>query len=83
MKNILSLNNLRIGHRIFLLAMFLLSFIVMIGGVGVYKMNVIGYEMEEIAERDITLTQILEKITKRLSVLSTLTVKHLFLKTIR
>ena len=63
MKNILSLNNLRIGHRIFLLAMFLLSFIVMIGGVGVYKMNVIGHEMEEIAERDIPLTQILEKIT--------------------
>lgn len=57
------LYNLKIGHRIYALVAILLIFIGVVGGVGVYKMNVIGHEMEEIAERDIPLTKILEKIT--------------------
>ena len=57
------LHRLNIGHRIYFLVITLLIFIGVIGGVGVYKMNVIGHEMEEIALRDIPLTQILEKIT--------------------
>lgn len=54
---------MKIGHRIYALVTILLLFIGVIGGVGVYKMNVIGKEMEEVAERDIPLTQMLEKIT--------------------
>jgi len=63
MQSLSLLNNLKIGQRIFTLVALLLFFIGIIGGVGVYKMNIIGYEMEEIANRDIPLTQILEKIT--------------------
>ncbi len=54
---------LKIGQRIYILVTLLLLFILTIGGVGVYKMNVIGYEMEDIALRDIPLTKMLEKIT--------------------
>ena len=57
------IHNLKIGPRIYILVSLLLLFIGAIGGVGVYKMNVIGHEMEEVAERDIPLTQMLEKIT--------------------
>lgn len=63
MKNISLFRNLKIGHRIYILVTLLLLFIGTIGAVGVYKMQVIGHEMEEVAERDIPLTQILEKIT--------------------
>ena len=63
MENISFVNNFKIGHRIYVLVGFLLLCIVVIGGVGVYKMNVIGHEMEEVAKRDIPLTKILEKIT--------------------
>lgn len=63
MQNISFLYNLRIGHRIYILVALLLTFIAVIGSVGIYKMNVIGHEMEEVAERDIPLTQMLEKIT--------------------
>ena len=54
---------MKIGHRIYALVTILLLFIGVIGGVGVYKMNVIGKEMEQVAKRDIPLTRILEKIT--------------------
>lgn len=57
------LYNLKIGHRIYTLVAILLVFIGIVGGVGVYKMNAIGHEMEEVAKRDIPLTKILEKIT--------------------
>ncbi|PCI54045.1 MAG: hypothetical protein COB36_11100 [Alphaproteobacteria bacterium] len=53
----------RIGHRIYLLTGIMLMFIAIIGGTGIYKMSVIGHEMEEIAHRDIPLTEILSKIT--------------------
>lgn len=54
---------MKIGHRIYILVTILLLFIGVIGGVGVYKMDVIGKEMEEVAKRDIPLTRIMEKIT--------------------
>ncbi len=57
------LYRLKIGQRIYILVGLLLLFILTIGGVGVYKMNVIGQEMEDIALRDIPLTKMLEKIT--------------------
>lgn len=57
------LKKFKIGHRIYLLTAITLCFILTIGGTGIYKMNVIGQEMEEIAHRDIPLTEILSKIT--------------------
>ena len=57
------LHNLKIGHRIYALVAILLLFIGVIGGVGVYKMTVIGHEMEEVAERDLPLARMLEQIT--------------------
>jgi len=57
------LYNLNISARIYILVATLLGFIALIGGIGVYKMNIIGIEMQEIAERDIPLTRMLEKIT--------------------
>ena len=65
MKNISFLYNLKIGQRIYIIVGLLLFFFCLVGGIGVYKMTIIGHEMEEIAERDIPLTQILEKITVR------------------
>ncbi len=53
----------RIGHRIYLLTGTMLAFIAIIGGTGIYKMSIIGHEMEEIAHRDIPLTEILSSIT--------------------
>lgn len=53
----------KIGHRIYLLTGTMLAFIIIIGGTGIYKMSIIGHEMEEIAHRDIPLTEILSKIT--------------------
>jgi methyl-accepting chemotaxis protein len=55
--------NLKIGHRIYALVAILLLFIGIIGGTGVYKMTIIGHEMEEIATRDLPLAKLLEKIT--------------------
>ena len=57
------LKKLKIGHRIYLLSGISLLFLLIIGGTGVYKMTVIGHELEEIAERDIPLTELLSKIT--------------------
>jgi methyl-accepting chemotaxis protein len=56
-------HKLRIGHRIYALVAMLLLFIGIIGGVGVYKMTVIGNEMEEITHTDLPLTVLLENIT--------------------
>jgi len=57
------IHHLQIGHRIYALVIMLLLFIGIIGGVGIYKMQRIGDEMEEIAKGDIPLTRVLEKIT--------------------
>jgi methyl-accepting chemotaxis protein len=56
-------HKLRIGHRIYALVAMLLLFICIIGGVGVYKMTIIGNEMEEITHKNLPLTSLLEKIT--------------------
>ena len=63
MQNISFFHRLKIGQRIYIIVVLLLLSICLIGGIGVYKMQIIGHEMEEIAQRDIPLTQILEKIT--------------------
>ena len=55
--------NLKIGFRIYILIGLLVAFLAMIGGIGYYKMNIIGHEIQEIAERDIPLTEILTKVT--------------------
>lgn len=57
------IKNLKIGHRIYSLMAITLLFMILIGGTGVYKMGVIGHELEEIAERDMPLTQMVSKIT--------------------
>ncbi|MTI08957.1 HAMP domain-containing methyl-accepting chemotaxis protein [Curvivirga aplysinae] len=57
------IKKLKISHRIFILTGFTLIFLVIVGGVGFYKMNEIGYKLEGIAERDVPLTEILTKIT--------------------
>lgn len=57
------ISNLKIGHRIYILASVLMFSIVATGGIGVFKMMEIGHEMEEVAVRDIPLTRKLEKIT--------------------
>lgn len=57
------LHKLRIGHRIYALVALLLLFIATIGSIGVYKMTIIGNEMEEITHKNLPLTVLLEKIT--------------------
>ncbi|WP_114111045.1 methyl-accepting chemotaxis protein [Thalassospira xiamenensis] len=56
--------NFRITHRLAGLATILLAFSCLIGSVGIYKMTVIGNELEQVAARDLPLTLMLEKITQ-------------------
>ncbi len=56
--------NFRITHRLTGLATILLAFSCLIGSVGIYKMTVIGNELEQVAARDLPLTLMLEKITQ-------------------
>ncbi|MBX2831305.1 MAG: HAMP domain-containing protein [Rhodospirillales bacterium] len=55
---------LRISHRLFGLAGFLIFATVILGGIGVYKMTVIGHELDEVTNRDLPLTAALEQITQ-------------------
>ena len=55
--------SLRIGQRVYALAGVLLIVLGVVGGVGIYKMTVIGNELEEIAEVDLPLAAGLEKAT--------------------
>lgn len=63
MKHISLIHSLQIGHRIYALVGALLIFIAAVGGTGVYKMTIIGHELEEVADRNLPLTLLLEKIT--------------------
>jgi len=56
MKPITSFTNLKIGHRILALVAMLLFTIAVVGAIGVYKMRMIGQELEEVAKRNIPLT---------------------------
>lgn len=58
-----SFKNLKIGHRIYLLMGITLVFLLIVGGVGIYKMAEIGDELKAIAKRDLPLTNMLQKIT--------------------
>ena len=55
---------LKIGHRIAVLVSVLLLFVAVIGGIGVYKMSLIGAELEDISTKDMPMTVMLTKITE-------------------
>ncbi|MFM7344846.1 MAG: methyl-accepting chemotaxis protein [Tagaea sp.] len=55
--------NLRIGQRVYALAAALLLVAGVIGGVGIYKMSLIGNELEEMSHFDLPLATGLEKAT--------------------
>lgn len=57
------LKKLKINHRIYILMVTTILFLIIVGGVGIYKMGVIGKKLEEIAERDMPLTEMLTQIT--------------------
>ena len=57
------LKKLTVGTRIYILTFITILFLVIVGGTGYYKMGEIGHEIEEIAKRDIPLTEILTKMT--------------------
>ena len=59
----MSLSNFRVSSRINVLAGVLLLILAAVAGTGIWKMHKIGVEIEEIAERDIPLTEIVTKIT--------------------
>jgi methyl-accepting chemotaxis protein len=62
MKNVGFPYTLRIGARIYSLAIALLLCLGIVGGIGVYKMTTIGHEMEEVAELNLPLALLVEKI---------------------
>jgi len=55
---------LRISQRLFGLAGFLIFATILLGSIGVYKMTLIGHELEEVTNRDLPLTTALEQITQ-------------------
>ncbi|MEQ8193208.1 MAG: HAMP domain-containing methyl-accepting chemotaxis protein [Rhodospirillales bacterium] len=57
------LGNLKIGTKIYLISTFLLLCMAAVGGIGVFKMNMIGDEIVGIAERDIPATNNVTNIT--------------------
>lgn len=57
------LKKLKISQRIYILSGITVLFLATIGGIGFYKMGVIGHEIESIAQRDIPMTQKLSRIT--------------------
>lgn len=59
-----AIRKLRISHRLFSLVGFLILSTVLVGGFGVYTMTKIGHELEEVADRDLPLNALLEKITQ-------------------
>ncbi len=59
----MSLSNFRVSSRINALALVLLLILAAVAGTGIWKMHKIGAEIEEIAERDLPLTEIVTKIT--------------------
>lgn len=59
-----TLKKMKIGQRIMLLVSVLLFITVAIGGVGVYKMALIGAELEDISGKDMPMTTMLTKITE-------------------
>ncbi|AUG52045.1 methyl-accepting chemotaxis protein [Thalassospira marina] len=54
---------LGISSRLYGLVGFLVILTGILGGTGVYKMTLIGHELEEVAHRDLPLNSLLEKIT--------------------
>ena len=58
------LRKMNIGMRINLLVGVLMSFILVIAGVGIYKMAVIGNELEDISTQDMPMTVLLTKVTE-------------------
>ena len=57
------LKSLKVGHRINFLAAISITFIIVIGAIGYFKMSQIGEELDGITNRDIPLTEMLTKIT--------------------
>ncbi len=58
------LQNMSIGQRIGALVAVLLVLVAVTGGIGVYKMAVIGNELEEISQQDMPMTVMLTKVTE-------------------
>ena len=58
------IHNLKIGHRITILVSTLLLFVLLIGSIGIYKMSLIGEEMDAISNQDMPMTILLTKITE-------------------
>ncbi|OSQ32291.1 methyl-accepting chemotaxis protein [Thalassospira sp. MCCC 1A03138] len=61
---IVAIRKLRISHRLFSLVGVLILSTCLVGGFGVYTMTKIGHELEEVADRDLPLNALLEKITQ-------------------
>jgi methyl-accepting chemotaxis protein len=58
------IKNFKIGHRIALLVSVLLLFVAIIGAIGVYKMFLIGKQLEAVSKQDMPMTSMLTKITE-------------------
>lgn len=59
----MSFANMKIGTKIYLMAGVLIALALVSSGVGIFQMNKIGVEIEDIAEQDIPVTEALTKIT--------------------
>lgn len=58
------LNRMKVGSRVFLIVIVLLGLTVIVGAVGIVKMNRIGNELKSIAENDLPLTSLLTEIAE-------------------
>ena len=58
------LNKMKVGSRVFLIVIVLLSLTGIVGAVGIIKMNLIGSELKSIAEKDLPLTSLITKIAE-------------------
>lgn len=58
------LNKMKVGSRVFLIVIVLLSLTCIVGAVGIVKMNLIGNELKSIAEKDLPLTSLITEIAE-------------------